>query len=206
MSETISIKKVTKNQAREMITKFHYLKDKGFRYKFAYGLYENDEIIGVAVYHGPSAPETIVGAFGLQRTDQDGFWELGRMVLKKDKNGANYGSMLIGRSIKMLRKETDVRALITYAESTRHYGALYQATNFIYCGLSSPKKDFYLANGKKQERGITKGVEGEWRPRPQKHRYIMVFDKKLNLKWGILPYYKCSKNHAKAAAALKETE
>jgi len=28
-----------------------------------------------------------------------------------------------------------------------------------------------------------KGLSGEWRPRSRKHRFVMVFDKTLNVKW-----------------------
>ena len=28
-----------------------------------------------------------------------------------------------------------------------------------------------------------KGSKGEWRPRPRKHRYLLVFDKTIQTKW-----------------------
>lgn len=188
--ENIEIKEISKNDAKNLISKFHYLGSKGFLFKVGYGLFVDQILVGAAVYHGPSAPETVVGAFGLNRTEQTGIWELGRLVLDPTKNGSNYGSMLIGRSIRSLKKKHSAKALITYAESDRHYGAIYQATNFKYCGLTKPKKDFYLPNGTKKERGKTKGIQGEWRDRPRKHRYIMIFDKNLSLKWAEEPYYK----------------
>lgn len=190
MDALVEVKPIDKSTAKSIIEKYHYLGGKGFLFKFGFGLFEEGVLIGAAVYHGPSAPETVVGAFGLDRKDQEGIWELGRLVLDPEKNGKNFGSFLIGNSIKMLRKTHGTRAVITYAESSRHYGAVYQATNFIYCGLSRPKKDFYLADGRKQERGKTKGVAGCWKDRPQKHRYILVYDKKLTLQWVRQPYIK----------------
>ena len=189
-AETPIVKEILKAEARALIEKYHYLGKKGFRFEEGYGLFLQGELIGAAVYHGPSAPETVVGAFGLSRNQQEGIWELGRLVLESSKNGKNFGSMLIGRSIRLLRQKRKVRALITYAEGTRHYGAVYQATNFLYCGLSAPKKDFFLEDGTKQERGKTKGVAGHWRDRPRKHRYLLVYDKNLNLKWELKPYLK----------------
>lgn len=190
MGAQTTVKSISKSEARFLIEKYHYLGEKGFRFEEGYGLFFENELIGAAVYHGPSAPETVVGAFGLPRNDQEGIWELGRLVLESSKNGKNYGSMLIGRSIRLLRQSRNVRALITYAEGTRHYGAVYQATNFKYCGMSAPKKDFFLVDGTKQERGKTKGIAGEWRSRPRKHRYVLVYDKSLTLKWNIQPYPK----------------
>lgn len=188
--EDIYVKEITKHEAKSLITKFHYLGDKGFRYELGCGLFYLDNLIGVIVFHGPSAPETVVGAFGLDRSSQAGIWEIGRLVLDPNYNGKNYGSYFISKSIKILKLKRPVKAIITYAESNRHYGAVYQASNFRYCGLTTKKKDFFLSNGKKQERGTTKGKEGKWIDRPQKYRYVMLFDKTLKLKWEIHPYIK----------------
>lgn len=184
------MREITRDQAKALIVGHHYLGYKGFRFKAGYGLFVGDYLVGAAVYHGPSAPETVVGAFGLARTQQEGIWELGRLVLDPAYNGQNFGSMLISRSLKLLRKQHKTRAIITYADSSRHYGAVYQATNFTYYGLSAPKKDFYRADGSKLERGATKGVAGEWRPRPQKPRYMICYDKALQPKWEAKPYFK----------------
>ena len=174
------IEKIDKLLAKQLISKYHYLGDKPFRSSVIYGLFD-EELVGCAVFHGLSAPETAVGAFGLKRNEQDNLWELGRLVLKPEYNGKNYGSYLVGRSLRLL-KQAGARAVISYADSSHHTGAIYRACNFTYCGLSTKKKDFFI-NGRIQERGKTKGKIGEWRDRPQKHRYIYIFDKKLNLLW-----------------------
>lgn len=191
------VKEITAQQAKPLIAYYHYLGAKGFRCSYAFGLYLDAELAGAIVYHGVSAPETVVGAFGLNRTDQQGIFEIGRLVLNPIYNGENWGSFLVGNSIKQLRKKTNVRAIITYADSSMHVGTVYQASNFKYCGLSAPKCDF-VVNGKIRERGAinqfwfgqVERAHGEWKPRPQKHRYVMVFDKSLVLKWQPQPYPK----------------
>lgn len=50
-------------------------------------------------------------------------------------------------------------------------------------GLTDPKKDFYYADGTKHSRGKVKGLQGEWKERSRKHRYVMIFDQSLTLKW-----------------------
>ena len=45
------------------------------------------------------------------------------------------------------------------------------------------RKDFYFADGTKHSRGKIGKAEGEWRDSSQKHRYVMVFDKSLELLW-----------------------
>ena len=177
------VRKISLQEMRSLVEPFHYLGKKRFRASFCFGLFIEGVLMGGIAFHGISAPETAVGAFGLLRTEQDGLWEIGRLVLRPEGNGSNLGSFLIGKSIKFLRKETAVRAIITYAESPRHNGGVYRASNFSYCGLSNAKNDFYV-NGIKQERGKTKGVAGgEWRPRPRKHRFVMIFDSTLSLRW-----------------------
>ena len=44
----------------------------------------------------------------------------------------------------------------------------------------------------KLQRGKTKGLKGIWKDRTQKHRYMIVFDKTLTVKWKELPYPKPS--------------
>jgi hypothetical protein len=177
---------IDKLQAKSFLSEYHYLGTKPFRSSFIYGsINDSDILMGVCVFHGVSAPETCVGAFGLPRTEQLGIWELGRLAMHPSLNGGNNTSWFVSRSIKQLQKDTDVRAIISYADSSAgHIGSIYRACNAFYCGMSSPKKDFYV-NGKIQERGKTKGVDGEWKSRPQKHRYVWIFDKTLTLKWKV---------------------
>jgi hypothetical protein len=170
--------------AKLFLSKYHYLGSKPFRKSYIYGLYDG-ELVGVCVFHLISAPETAVGAFGLSRNDQTGLYELGRLAVHPSLNGGNNTSWFVSRSIKQLRKDTKVRAIISYADSSAgHIGSIYRACNALYCGMTSPKKDYYV-NGKIQERGKTKGVGGEWKPRPRKHRYVWLFDPTLHLKWKV---------------------
>ena len=130
-------------------------------------------------------PEIAKGAFGLERNEQNGLFELSRLCIHPDTQSREYNitSWFVAKSIKELRKETEVKAIISYADSDHHSGTIYRACNFEYCGLSEPKKDFYFADGTKHSRGSIKGRDGEWRDRSRKHRYVMVFDKSLDLQW-----------------------
>ena len=172
----------------DLIKKYHYLGDKPFRKGYSFALRHKGFIKGGLIWHGLSAPETTVGAFGLDRKNQDGFFELGRLVVLPELNGKGITSFFISHSIRLLRKKTNVRALITYADSERHNGIVYRASNFKYYGLTKKKKDFYI-NGKIKERGKTKTLSGEWKDRSRKHRYMLVFDKTLTIKWK-QNYYK----------------
>ena len=189
------IDRVSKSEAAELLLRFHYLKDfsKGFKSGYNYGLYKGNDfcplniggIQGVCVFTGLPVPEIAKGAFGLERNEQQGLFELSRLCIHPDTQSVehNITSWFVSRAIKQLRKDTEVKAIISYADSDFHSGTIYRACNFMYCGLTDPKKDFYYANGDKHSRGKVKGVAGEWKERSRKHRYVMVFDKSLNLLW-----------------------
>ena len=195
MKTDYTIDRVTKSDAAELLLRHHYLKDisKGFKSSYNYGLYKNNDfsplniggIQGVCIFTGLPVPEIAKGAFGLERNEQQGLFELSRLCIHPDTQEREYNitSWFVSKAIKRLRKDTEVKAIISYADSDYHHGTIYRACNFRYCGLSEPKKDFYFADGTKHSRGSVKGCDGEWKDRSRKHRYVMVFDKSLNLLW-----------------------
>lgn len=193
----LSIRTIDKKLARQIIYNFHYLGKKGFRSGINYGLFNKQgHLIGCAIFTGVSAPETMVGAFGRDRDNQDGILELSRLVLHPDYNGKNYGSFFLGYCLRDLKKK-GYEAVISYASSDLHTGAIYQSSNWKYYGTSNDKKDFYRdVDGKlvKQERGKTKDVKGVWVQRPIKHRYIFPLKKRINILWKQEEYPKGNNN------------
>jgi len=190
------INKITKVQCKEILIKYHYLtkETKTFRSGINYGLFLNGMLIGCAIYHCPSVPETVKGCFGLNRNEQSGFYELGRLALDPNHYKRNLTSWFLSKTIKLLRKEINVRAILSYADSELHTGYIYQATNFKYYGLTALKSDFWILQDDgtyiKYQRGKIKGLQGENRPRSRKHRYLLIFDKKLKCLWEEKPYPK----------------
>ena len=195
MKSDYHIDRVNKSDAADLLLRFHYLKDisKTFKSGYNYGLYKNNEFCpseyrrhsGVCIFTGLPVPEIAKGAFGLERNEQEGLFELSRLCIHPITQQEEYNitSWFVSRAIKQLRKETKVRAIISYADSEYHGGTIYRACNFRYCGLSDPKKDFYFSDGTKHSRGKIGNAEGEWRDRSRKHRYVMVFDRSLELLW-----------------------
>jgi hypothetical protein len=189
------IDRVSKSEAAELLLRFHYLKDfsKDFKSGWNYGLYENNDfcplnvggIKGICIFTGLPVPEIAKGAFGLERNEQQGLFELSRLCIEPSTQSREYNitSWFVSRAIRQLRKDTEVKAIISYADSDYHSGTIYRACNFKYAGLTDPKKDFYYSDGTKHSRGKVKGAEGEWKERSRKHRYVMIFDKSLELKW-----------------------
>lgn len=203
MKSDFYIDKVCKEEIKNLLHTHHYLKDesKDFKSGFNYGLFKSTfecplnlgGCLGACIFSSLPVPEIAVGAFGLERNQQKGIYELSRLCIHPDiqKEEYNITSWFLSRCIRRFKKDANVSAILSYADSTRHNGIIYRACNFKYYGLTDPKKDFYYADGTKHSRGSVKGVEGEWKDRSRKHRYLMVFDKELEkrLTWKEEKWY-----------------
>jgi len=196
MKSDYYIQRVPKSEIKELLYNYHYLKDisKDFKSGYNYSLYKKSFTdvlniggsLGACVFTNLPVPEIAKGAFGLERNQQQGLFELSRLCIHPDTQSQEYNitSWFVAKAIRQFRKDAEVSAIISYADSDFHGGTIYRACNFKYCGLTDAKKDFYYADGTKHSRGKVKGAEGEWKDRSRKHRYVMVFDKSLELLWG----------------------
>jgi len=187
-----SIQRVSKWQCIQILFKYHYLKDisKSFKSRFNYGLIKDGVCVGVIIFTGFPVPELSKGMLGLSRNDQEGLFELSRLCLRPEvqQSEHNLASWFVSRAIRSLRKDTSVRVILSYADADFHNGTVYLACNFNYYGLTESKKDFWILQPDglfvKHSRGPTKHLQGEWRPRSRKHRFVLVFDKSLSVLWG----------------------
>ena len=113
----LEIKRIDKNEAARILTPYHYLSNisKGFKSGFNYGLFFDDEIIGVAIFTGLPVPELVKGMLGLERNEQEGLFELSRLCLEPNiqKKEHNLASWFLSRCIKRLRRETNVRLILS---------------------------------------------------------------------------------------------
>lgn len=189
---------IRKKEAKVLIDQYHYLssQSKGFMGTHNYGLIRNGVIVGACVFSIFSGNRTAMGLFGIQECSPEGMFELIRLAIDPDvqQEEHNIASWFLSRSIKHLRKDTTVKCVLSYADSHWHSGITYKACNFKYYGLTDKKSDFWVkdvnGNYKIQQRGKTKDVEGEWRDRSRKHRYLLLFDDTLNVLWEEQKYPK----------------
>ena len=200
MKSDFYIDRVGKEEIKDLLYTHHYLKDesKDFKSGFNYGLFRSSVsdilrvggCMGACIFTGLPVPEIAVGAFGLERNQQEGIYELSRLCIHPDvqKEEHNITSWFVSRCIKRFRKDANPRAIISYADASKHSGIIYRASNFSYRGMTDPKKDFWIEQSDgsfiKHSRGPTKGLKGEWRERTRKHRFVLLFDKSLNIKWN----------------------
>lgn len=189
--------------AMDIVVDKHYLHRKA-PCSVAYALYDGDRIVGVVCY-GVSCSSTLLR--GICGDDEaKNVYELTRLWVcdSVEKNGESY---LIGNSIKKLDKEI----IVSFADSSQnHTGVVYQATNFIYTGLSAKFKDPKVkglehqhhatyAHGMNMQQIRDKyGADNVYYvDRPRKHRYIYFNAKGYRrkellskLKYTVLPYPK----------------
>jgi hypothetical protein len=119
---------------------------------------------------------------------------------------ANSESWLIGRSMSWLTKNRkDISIIVSYADaSVGHVGTIYQATNWVYTGMSTGDV-VYACDGGRVLHPRTVGWDkstlppGAWRPSPGKHRYVTFVGSPTNkralrarLRWPPLPYPKAA--------------
>jgi len=183
-----TVREGAKNEFSELLQNHHYLQAKENR-KFRVGfnvVLENkdNEVVGVAIFTNFPVPELVVGMFGLQRNEQEGMCELSRFCLSPadQEREHNLATWFLSRAIRLLRKKKKVRALLSYADSKYHTGIIYKAYGFKYYGLTAKRKDW-----KKKDSLVpnSRGClgDGECVERSKKHRYLIVYDKTLNLRW-----------------------
>jgi hypothetical protein len=195
------IEKISRTSSKKLLDEYHYLHEEGnFRSGINYGLFEKETkmLIGVCVFHSVSAKEIVKGCFAINSYKLEGFMEVGRLCINPHKHEPNITSFFLSGSIKMLRKIKKVVALLTYADSDYHTGYVYQACNFKYYGLTTPKKDFFVLQDdgtfKKLQRGKCRHLKGEWRDKSQKHRYMIIYDNNFKTIWEEKSYPKSKQN------------
>ena len=160
---------------------------------YAFGLYEDDELVGVCTYGKPPSSTLQKGVCGEKYAKN--VWELNRLVLKNNK--PNEASYFVSRTLKMLPRPM---IIVSFADTKQnHLGIIYQATNFIYTGLSAKRTDWKI-KGMEHKHGITvadefrgvknrsKAIREEYgdrfylEPRSRKHRYIYFIGSKVEKK------------------------
>lgn len=174
---------------------------------FAFGAWVDGVIVGVVTYGVPVSSSLRDGVCGKDWSKN--VIELNRLCCKSEKNLA---SILVGRSLSLLPKP---KIVVSYADTAQgHVGYVYQATNFIYTGLSAKRTDWKV-KGLEHLHSATisdesKGLKNraEWmrekygddfylEERSRKHRYVYFCGNRIqkknmlsSLSYAIEPYPK----------------
>lgn len=165
---------------------------------FCFGLYDYDILIGVCSYGTPLSSKL------RESVGNNKLYELNRLVVN-DNLPKNTLSFFVSKTICLMPKPC---VLVSYADTSQnHHGYIYQATNWIYTGLSVKFMD-YMVKGMENLHGqsimdMSRGQENrvQWlkekfgdklymKERPRKHRYFYFVGDKRQKKQMLkeLPY------------------
>jgi len=211
MNYTIDL--IDTNLAKKLIKENHY-SHSWTPSRYSLGLFDGENLIGVAVYGFPVGRQTVKSITpNLENKD---VLELKRLWLV-DEAPKNSESYFIGKTFDWLRKNTNIKVLVSYSDPmANHLGTIYQATNWLYQGnnLSLGQGYLHKINGKlanqrsvcvvyktiKREELLKIDPNYERVKIKKKHRYVYILHKKdrkkiiSELKHKPMPYPKDNLN------------
>ena len=198
--QQLTVAPVSFKAARSILVRHHYLHSLPGGTRLAFGVFRENRIMGAMTFgSGP------VNAFALvEGAKPDDCLTLSRFWLS-DELPANSESRSLGVALRSIRKHTSVKFIVSYADPSQgHMGIIYQATGWVYTGLSEAMPLFDLGDGKpRHSRSLShaygthstkyfesQGVEVRVVPQAAKHRYVYFLDRSFRerLKTQVLPY------------------
>tara|TARA_R110000744_G_C19189883_1_gene543748 strand:- start:40 stop:831 length:792 start_codon:yes stop_codon:yes gene_type:complete len=214
VAQEFSVRSIKSRQTYDWLLNKHYAK-RIPSISYAFGLYKDNNLIGVCTFGRPMAHLLIQNAFN--GNYQESFLELNRLCVNEDLP-KNTLSHFVSKTLKMLPNN---HVSVSYADSSQnHHGYIYQATNWIYTGLSVKFQDYmvkgyeHLHNASIMDMVTRSDKDGHvdkvkllrekfgaenvyMKERPRKHRYFHFIGNKSqkrhmlkNLKYEIKPYPK----------------
>lgn len=127
----MKVERIETSQTREWLLKKHYAK-RMCSISFAFGLYVDNILSGVCTFGMP--PSSTLAKSICGEDFKDYVLELNRLVVRDGLN-KNALSIFVSNSMKQLPNN---KIIVSFADANmNHNGYIYQATNFIYTGVSS---------------------------------------------------------------------
>ncbi len=159
------VRLVERNDIKDFIEKYHYSHNiNGLISDYCFGLFNGNIMIGAMIY-GKMAMANQWKKYAVnENSDQSSVIELRRLVLIDD-TLKNSESFFIAKTLKWLKKNTNVEVIISYADPNYgHVGTVYKASNFVFLGKTSPGK-VIIFNGKKyHDKAIRAKYNGKLKP------------------------------------------
>ena len=188
--------------AKVLIVRNHYLHSLPGGTQLCFGVFLGKRLMGaLTIGCGPSQAYRLVGGAA---PDECGV--LTRLWLS-DELPRNSESRVLGIVLRALRKDTGLKFLVSYADPSQgHLGTIYQATGWLYTGLSEATPLYDIGDGvARHSRSFSHayrshsvrhfarhGIEVRLVPQAPKHRYLFFIDKRWRRRLNVpdLPYPK----------------
>ena len=169
------VRRITYDEAKPFLLEIHYARRMPC-ITDAFGLFVDGAIIGCVTYGVPASRPLCIGLAGEENSEN--VRELNRLCILPEYNGGgyNYASYLVAHSLKMLPNGPFV---VSYADTAwSHVGYVYQATNFLYTGMSAKRVDVFQPEGLHPRAYDKENHSDLMQTRSQKHRYVYLVGNK----------------------------
>ena len=149
ISSKYKVKSILKNETYEWFLNKHYAK-RIPNIIYCFGLYNIHKTLqGVISFGSPPSNSLVIGAFNGKYTDI--FLELNRLCIN-DNLEKNVLSFFVSQALKLIEKP---KVVVSYADTSQgHNGYIYQATNWIYTGLTEKRTEWRMYNSNKHSKTI----------------------------------------------------
>lgn len=131
------VKPTTIQYVRDFVETWHYSANvNGLRISHVFGLFYQDHLIGAMIY----GPLGMANTWKKYVNAENEIVELRRLCCI-DHTPKNTESYFIGKTLRWLKKNTDYKMVISYADTFyNHEGIIYKASNFEHCGMTAKGK------------------------------------------------------------------
>lgn len=185
------MKEIDYKTAIDFLLPLHYSGRKPI-ISYSFGYYEKDILKAVCTFGKPASNSLCIGICGKEYSDK--VFELNRLCV--DGKIEIQLSKFVSWCLKELKSKDLI--LVSYADTQmNHNGYIYQATNWIYTGMTKPRTDKYVEGGKHSRHYDNEKQNGLRKYRSAKHRYIFFCASKskkkeymIKLKYPIEKYPK----------------
>ena len=193
--------------ARILLEREHYLHSLPGGTFLSFGVFTGQELAGAMTFGaGPWLAYRLVDG-----AKPDDCATLTRLWLS-DELPANSESRVLGIVLRSLRRHTNLKFLVTYADPSQgHIGTIYQASGWLYTGLSEATPLYDLGDGQARHSRsvghafgthsvqylVRHGLSVKLVPQAAKHRYLYFLgaEWRNQLRVPVLPYPKQEATH-----------
>lgn len=198
------MRKIEYKEAIDFLLPRHYSGRKPV-ISYAFGYYEEGVLKAVCTFGKPASNSLCEGVCGVKYKDK--VFELNRLCVDGDIKIKL--SSFVAWCLNELKLDNLI--IISYADTQmNHHGYIYQATNWLYTGMTKSRTDKYTEGGKHSRHYHNDKQNGLRKFRSSKHRYVYFSaDKrkkkeyKNSLKYPILPYPKGDNSNYKLGDFIK---
>jgi len=181
---TLRVEFIGRADAAKTVTRWHYSKVMPVAPVVCFGAWEDEKYVGCVVF-SPGSNRNLGSPYGLSSTE---CVELVRVALRPRKTPT---SKVVGVCLRVLKKHSPgLRLIVSFADPVQgHVGAIYQAMNWMYAGLTPPTFEWRHDGKRLNKRAFTGANFGSARRQlppgavkvdvPGKHRYLYPMDESM---------------------------